>query len=362
MRSAPFARSLGVIAAAVFLLNGATVRSQATSSREWRGLTAPAAPDDVSPAEPSPAAPLAPEKPLRIAQYPLENDPYEGPPVGAQAPAYSDTRGAPASSSPYLSTEPEEEPWIDWESTQISAAYLHDTANGLGWSDVVGKSTIKFPHAPFVWVSPQAGAHFISNSGRPNVPSSVYDVSLEVVFGLPLSEKWIVQGGISPGIFSDFQGAGGDEFRLPFRGLMFYKWSETLTIGGGFLYLDRPDVNTLPLVGLSYIPSDDFRVEIWFPRAKISKRYWAIENVERWVYAAAEFGGGSWAIQRDSGLSDNFAYRDYRMLFGVEQKCPGGLGWFVEGGLIFGRQMTFARTDTETSLDSTAAMQAGMRF
>lgn len=338
MRLVPFARSLGAFA-----------------------LLAAAAAEGLAQDPPAAAGSTPPREPTRVAQYPLENDPYEGPPQGPLAPSYN-TGDSPQQSSPRVLATPQEEPWIVWESTSLSGTFLQETSEGLGWGDVVGKSTIKFPQAPFVWISPQIGAHYLSDTGQPNVPSHVYDASLEIAGGMPLGEKWIFQGGISPGLFSDFEGAGGDVFRLPFRVMMFYKWSEILTIGGGVLYLDRPDVNALPLIGLSYIPDDEFRAELWFPRPKVSWRYQKDGDVERWVYVLGEFGGGSWAIRDDNGLSDNFAYRDLRLMVGVEQKNPQGLGWFMEGGYIFNRQITFERTNQETDLDSTAGVQAGIRF
>jgi hypothetical protein len=297
-----------------------------------------------------------------MAQYPLENDPYEAPPnTRGTSPYGAAAMPSPQTSSPTWTAEPEVEPWLKWDNTQIMGTYIHAKSESVGWGDVVGKGTITFPSAPWIWLGPQGGLHILS-SQIADVPEEVYDVSLEVTMGLPINETWTLSAAVSPGIFSDFSGAGGDEFRLPGRAFAFYKWNEALTLGAGYLYLARPDITGLPLIGLSYIPSDEFRAELWFPRPKVSKRYYQVGNVERWVYGVGEFGGGSWAIELDNGQSDSFAYRDYRLMLGVEQKCPEGFGWFVEGGFVFGRRIMFDRSNREQSLDGTTAMQAGVRF
>jgi hypothetical protein len=301
--------------------------------------------------------------PPRVAQYPLENDPYEAPPNTRGTNPYGATQmPSPQTSSPTWTAEPAVEPWLKWDNTQINGTYIHGTTDRVGWGDVVAKGTITFPSAPWIWFGPQVGTHFLASSQVADIPDQLYDLSFEVTTGLPLNDTWTISANLSPGIFSDFSGAGGDEFRLPGRIFAFYKWSEALTLGAGYLYLDRPDITGLPLVGLSYIPSDEFRAELWFPRPKVSKRYYKVGNVERWIYGVGEFGGGSWAIELDNGQADSFAYRDYRLMFGVEQKCPEGFGWFVEGGVVFGRRITFDESNREEDLNKTTAMQVGFRF
>jgi hypothetical protein len=349
------------------LLASRPAAAQMGSEPVTRATSSPALLNSISGSTPSDAPPLSgpPEAsgPPRIAQYPLEDDPYEAPPKTRGTNQYGATLSpSPQTTSPTWTPEVEDDPWILWDNTQITGTYIHGTNNSIGWGDVVAKGTLTFPDAPWIWLGPQLGAHFLESSRIGGVPSEVYDVSMEITTGLPLNDNWSLSAAISPGIFSDFSGAGGDEFRLPARLFAFYKWSETLTLGGGYLFLDRPDITGLPLIGLSYIPSDDFRAELWFPRPKVSKRYYQRGDVERWIYGVGEFGGGSWAIERNNGQSDSLAYRDYRLMIGVEQKCPTGLGWFVEGGFVFGRRLEFDRTNQEIEMDQTTAMQAGVRF
>jgi hypothetical protein len=303
-----------------------------------------------------------PALPPRIAQYPLENDPYEHPP---QFP--SDQRPPLIPQAPYivpptapLATE-EEVGWIAFDQWRFNAGVLHDSPEGLGITDI-GSTTIFKTGIPGVTISPQFGSHWFGSTSINNIPDSTYDLSVEVTGGIPLSDNWILAGGISPGVFTDFQGSGGDLVRIPFRALAFYKWSDTLKLGAGVLYLDRPDVNILPLVGLTYIPNDHFNAELWFPRPKVSWRYLKHGDLERWVYVVGEFGGGAWNIERDDGTNDQFAYRDYRMMVGFEQRVEDGFNWFAEGGVIFGRKVSFNRFDEEIDLDKTVGLQFGLKY
>jgi hypothetical protein len=303
-----------------------------------------------------------PAVPPRIAQYPLENDPYERPPkfpsdqpsATPQSPYY-----APPS-TPQLAIE-EETGWISFDQLRLNAGVLHDSPDGLGITDLVATGIFK-TSIPGVTISPQFGSHWFGSTSINNIPDQTYDLTVELTAGLPLGEDWILAGGISPGVFTDFQASGAELFRFPFRILAFYKYSDTLKLGAGVLYLDRPDVNILPLVGLSYIPNDHFNAELWFPRPKVSWRYLKQADLERWVYVVGEFGGGAWAIQRDDGTNDQFAYRDYRMMVGFEQRVEEGFNWFAEGGLIFGRQVSFNRFDEEIDLDKTVGLQFGLKY
>lgn len=298
-----------------------------------------------------------PALPPRVAQYPLEDDPYERPP---QSPTQTPRYTAPNAAASLAAAE-EEPGWLSWDETRFTGTYIHDSPDGLGMIDVVATAKIK-TGLPGVSIGPQFGAHFLGSGGLPDVPEHLYDASVELTAGLPLGDDWILAGAVSPGVFSDFAGNSGDSFRLPLRLMAFYTWSDTLTLGGGLLYLDRKDVSLLPLVGLSYKPNDHFNADLWFPRPKVSWRYLHRPDLERWVYIVGEFGGGSWGIQRDDGVANVFSYRDYRAMVGVEQRQESGFNWFGEAGLIFNRSYEFDRANFEQELDNTVAMQFGVRF
>jgi hypothetical protein len=303
------------------------------------------------------AADQRPAGPPRIAQYPLENDPYERPPEFRRPPVVNPPQRTPAAPLPM-----DEEPaWLSLDELRLNAAYLHDSPEGLGIVDVVTGAKIS-TGLPGVTLGPQFGVHFLGSSGLPDVPEHLYDLSFEMTAGMPLGEDWIVMAAVSPGVFTDFSGGAGDTFRIPVRLLAFYKWSDALTVAGGVLYLDRKDVSLLPAVGLSYKPNDHFHVELWFPRPKISWRYLKRPAFERWVYVVGEFGGGSWGVERDDGRPDTFSYRDYRAMVGVEQRAENGLSWYSEAGLIFNRSYELDQANTSVDLDNTAGMQFGIRF
>jgi hypothetical protein len=301
-----------------------------------------------------------PAVPPRIAQYPLENDPYERPP---QVPS-DERRVVPqapygARPTPPLAIE-EETGWITFDQLRLNAGVLHDSPDGLGVTDLVATGVFKTA-LPGVTFSPQFGSHWFGSTSINNIPDQTYDLSVELTAGFPITDDWILSATISPGAFTDFQGAGGDVFRMPMRLLAFYKYSESLRLAAGLLWLDRPDTSLLPVAGLSY-STEDFRADLWFPRPKLSWRYFQQGEIERWIYVVGEFGGGAWAIQRDDGTHDQFAYRDYRMMVGFEQRVEEGFNWFAEGGLIFGRQVSFTRFDEEIDLDKTVGLQFGLKY
>jgi len=150
--------------------------------------------------------------------------------------------------------------------------------------------------------------------------------------------------------------------RLPGRALAFWKYSDTLTLTGGILYLDRDDVNAIPSAGLLWNPNADWKFELAAPRPRIAWRFSHDDESARWAYLVGEFGGGTWAVRRASGLNDVATLSDYRVMAGYERKWVSGRGWLVEAGYVFSRTLEYTSTPEEIQLPSTAIVRLGITF
>lgn len=278
---------------------------------------------------------------------------------------------------------PADEPWKpDWfKNGQATFFYAPATGNDdFGFVGFDTRATFRTPH-PLFSISPRFGYMNTETDGLPQtlvisgapatvrvhpyVPNELYDASVELRWFQPLSEQWMLDLAVSPGIYTDGDNTSGEAWRVIGRALAFYKWSESLSLAFGAVYLDRDDISVLPAAGLVATPSDDAKIELMFPRPKFAYRIRQQGNNETWAYLAGEFGGGQWATEENvAGVAtgDLLQYRDYRFLFGLEQKDKDGLGWMVEGGFLFGREIEVNSFNGEFDLDSTAIIRFGGTF
>jgi hypothetical protein len=158
-----------------------------------------------------------------------------------------------------------------------------------------------------------------------------------------------LQGEINfrPGVYTDFETLDTDSFRFPGYGLIKYQLTERLQLKGGLEYLDRLQIQMLPAGGVLWTPSPQTRFDIYFPRPKLAQYFTTLGNQDLWWYVGGEYGGGSWTIQRDSGMTDRVDYNDIRVFLGIEfgpaQRMANAdpIGFF-EGGFVFRREVIYA--------------------
>jgi hypothetical protein len=66
-------------------------------------------------------------------------------------------------------------------------------------------------------------------------------------------------------------------------------------------------------------------------------------NYETWSYVGAEYGGGSWTVDRSiAGFVDQVDMNDIRAFVGVEWMGPRGVTGFFECGYVFDRELVYA--------------------
>jgi hypothetical protein len=245
--------------------------------------------------------------------------------------------------------------------TRLDATSLLGSGDTLGITSLDIRSAIESPRLPGASLRPIFGMHMLGGPRRTDLPGQVYDISLEGRMYLPLGERWISELALAPGLFSDFRSTG-DAFRLVARAVGYYKHSETMRLAIGGTYLDREDISWLPIGGVIWIPSEDWRYELMFPRPRIAHRYLVEGQRERWVYVLGELGGGSWAIERVGGAADIGTYRDIRLLVGVEFKQEEGHSWLLEAGYAFARELEYRSGVGDYAPDPAAIVRAALTF
>jgi hypothetical protein len=302
-------------------------------------------------------------------QYPLDNDAYSGPdPEAPQGyPMYAPgVHGLQNQQRNFCAPVAEEadDRWVAltqavWEASWVAGGSDND-ALGIVTNELRAK--VEFPWARMLTISPRGAWHLLDGPVATDLPSQLYDASLETVLSLPVGDAWFVQGAFSPSLFTDGQNVSGDALRLPGRLLVFWTCTESLTLSGGIVYLDRENVSILPAVGAIWKPNDDWRIEAIMPRPRVAWRYDHDDVRSSWLYLVGEFGGGSWAIERANGLDDVATLSDYRFLGGWERIQPEGIDYRVETGLVFNRSLEYSSTGADLDLPATALVRFALSY
>jgi len=247
---------------------------------------------------------------------------------------------------------------------EVSAIVTTLPAGGddLGITTLDVRGTMYFARLPIVQMTPRFGWHLLNGPVSTDVPSQLYDAGFDVSVYLPLAEKWSLTGTIGPSIFTDGQNVTSSSYRTTGLALGMYQWTPTTKFALGFVYLDREDIRAIPAAGVFYRPSEDLKIDLFFPRPKISYRLSQRENQERWIYLAGELGGGSWAVQRANGVNDVLSYRDLRLIAGYESVKKDVFRWLVEAGFAFNREVEYLSGIGNANQPATGLIRSGLAF
>ena len=312
-------------------------------------LDQPSLLDTPAGTEQSPFLPMAFFDPNIDATVPSVADPPLETPIEAEQLAILPPPATP-SAGPY-------------QQSLFTTTYVGGSDLGLTTLDM--RSVFAFPlpneDSPLL-LTPGYGWTLVDGPSGIDLPSQFHEAYLDIRYIKRFTPAFLVDLGLTPGLYSDFEGSHRDAFRLGARGLVALTYSPTMQIVAGVAYLDREDVEFLPLGGIVWTPSDDVRLELVSPRPRYLRRLWKEGNREAWWYLAGELGGGSWAIARRCGCSDVVNYYDARAVVGWELKNEQGLGALFEAGYVFYRNLEYLSGGPSYEPDDTFVVRAGLTF
>jgi len=281
--------------------------------------------------------------------------------------AYLDPAGAELADPANADRPPTVKPG-SFQRLMLSETYLVQPSGGdLGASETAINATFGVPIPSRTWpmlVTPEFDLILTQGPAVPDVPPQLYDASLEFRW----MRKWTPRLGsdlaVAPGYHADFQTSSSEAIRITGRGVGAWDWRENLKLVLGATYLDRRDVQILPVAGLVWKPNDDAVWELVFPQPRIAGRFCVEGVVEYWAYISGELGGGQWAVERTTGTTDVLTYRDIRVMIGLERKvqAPYGFNGRVEIGYVFARELEYASMPQTYDLHDTMMVRAVAAF
>jgi hypothetical protein len=236
---------------------------------------------------------------------------------------------------------------------------------GFGMADLLLQTTIALPFFTRdkpIFITPYFQAHILQGPVPVDLPPQLYDVSLEFRILRQLNPNWGMDLAVAPAILSDFQNMSHQAYRLTGRWAFLYTWSPTFQIAGGVTATGRQDFPFLPVGGVIWMPTPDWRAEAIFPRPRLLRRFLETDRAIWWAYTAGEFGGNSYAIERADGTNDMATYRDLRWQFGLERKTPSGGYARFEIGYVFYRQISYQSGTPSFDPSNTAMLRGETSF
>jgi hypothetical protein len=211
-----------------------------------------------------------------------------------------------------------------------------------------------------LWGGPQSGPPGVG----PDLPPQVYDLYFDIGWR-PRPKEWLFfDMVVTPGLYSDFHNFDSSAFRPRGRGSAIIALSERFQFVLGTMYTNRLQTKILPIGGILWKPDDDTKYTLLFPAPKIARRISTNDDVSWWAYISGEFGGGTWAIQRDNGTNDAVDYSDIRVILGLEQITESGRNFHVEAGYVFSRRISYKSDNPPGNFDPdpTLMLRAGFSF
>jgi len=235
-------------------------------------------------------------------------------------------------------------------------------------NDTVAAVTFAFPNflgsGQPIFFSPTFGIHLWDgpHSLPADLPPSAYSAFFDTQYSTDPNQQLGAEFGYRLGVFTDFHTFNSHSLRIMGLGLVKLKITPTTTLKLGAMYINRNDLKLLPAGGILWQPTPQIRFDIFFPQPKLAGYLTSVNNKEVWWYAAGEYGGGAWTIQRTSGVSDRVDINDIRVSVGLESVGPG-LNAFGEVGYVFNRQVVYVVTPSDTfNPGNTFMIRMGLSF
>lgn len=241
--------------------------------------------------------------------------------------------------------------------------------DGLGWTDLRSEISVGLPfftrETPIL-ITPSYELHFLDRPTGVDLPPRLHDLVIDFNHFRRVADNWIANIAVAPGYYADDHSFdSSDALRINGRALAIYdptpEWKGIL----GFTYVHGGWAKVVPVAGVVYEPNDDVKYELVFPRPRVA---WRLPNSpvpgrdEWWFYLLGEFANAIWAIEQDDGTPDMFAYRDWRLMLGLEHKIIGGLSSRCELGYVFNREYKLASDGGEIELDDSLLVRVGLMY
>lgn len=257
------------------------------------------------------------------------------------------------------------------ERPRARQTFIHgNNGNELNINDIEVATTLNFPNFfnsnQALLVSPGFIFHFWdgpdSSTGF-DLPAQAYSAYLSFDHTTDTRRNFGLENNFTVGVYTDFDHVDSDSLRLTGKLLGWRRFNSYLIGKLGVEYLDRVRTKLLPAFGVYATPTPDIKLDLYFPRTKLSHRIPNFNDFEVWAYVGGEYGGGSWTIERADGSDDQVDLNDIRTFIGLEWVGPRRVSGFLEFGYVFDRELVFASDPiNDFSIQDSVMVRSGLAF
>lgn len=171
-----------------------------------------------------------------------------------------------------------------------------------------------------------------------HLPADLHALTLELGGSYRISSKSFVSLKASPGLYSDFDGSGGNETRMPLLLLGGYSFDNGFSTVAGFMYRFGYHSNRfIPAFGFSYQPNAQWRFDAVAPRPAVT--YTASRQLK--FFVAGDFASDEYGINGKTYHADVIKYSDYKLSGGVTYLPVPPVRISMAAGYAFDRQFSF---------------------
>jgi len=232
-----------------------------------------------------------------------------------------------------------------WYARGLAATWVSKNgADGFGTTDVplsTALAPVWFDDLPALLVTPGFGFHFWQAPDALELPSTVFDAYVDVVWRTPLTDTLGFGFGITPGVYGDYRRSSPKAFQLTGWGLVDWRITPALSLVAGAAVVRQLDMHVLPVGGLIWTPDEAHRLELLVPRSRVARRMWSAPGGGGlWAYGAVQFGGGSWAVTLPDDKTALVTVSDLRALVGLEWFLTRRVAGVAEAGWVFARTIS----------------------
>jgi hypothetical protein len=253
-----------------------------------------------------------------------------------------------------------------WYARTLSATWIpKDGADGFGNTDVpiaTSFAPIWFDDLPALLITPGFGFHFWQPPDDLVLPSTVFDSYVDITWRTPVTDRWGLAFGITPGVYGDYKAFNSRAFQLTGWGLVDIAVTKTWTLLAGAAVVRQLDMRVLPVGGLVWTPNEAHRLELLVPRSRLARRVLTFDGGgAAWTYAACQFGGGTWAIALPDDTTAVVTSSDLRAILGLEWFRSRTVAGVAEVGYVFARTIS-ANGVAEFNPTDAIMLQVGATF
>lgn len=213
-----------------------------------------------------------------------------------------------------------------------------------------------------VMASATFGASFLDDQSELDLPGQLYTAGGGLRAISTINDRWKFIGALNIGYQGDGE-ATSDVVNLSGIGMLQWQKNERVQWMFGVVATGNDDLPVLPIVGLTWTPTDEWEISLGVPQTRVARRVrWFGAERDTWLYAGLlGVGGGSYAVQRSDGGDDLLTINEFPLALGLENRGDG-VTWFAEGGVVVGRELEYEHGGEKVDLSESIYTRAGIMF